>query len=82
VAEVLPFWVVPDAIWMWKNIVKHCRRILDNFPASLFANYISGNNFTVYWAVIVCCRCIAILGGPKGNPGMVKLSKPLPVHFG
>jgi len=48
-ADVLPFWAVPDAIRKWQNILKHCRRILDNFPASLSSNYISGNNFTISW---------------------------------
>ena len=35
VANVLPFWAMPDAIWRWENILKHCRRILDNFPATI-----------------------------------------------
>jgi len=46
-ADVLPFWAMPDAIRKWQNILKHCRRILDNFPASLSSNYISSNNFTI-----------------------------------
>jgi len=51
VADLLPFWAVPDAIRRWENILKHCRCILDNFPASLSSNYISGNNFTISWPI-------------------------------
>ena len=81
-ANVLPFCAVPKAIRRWENVLEYSRRILDNFPSSLSSNYISSNNFTVFWAVIFCCWFIAILGGPKDNPGMGKLPKPLLMHFG
>jgi len=56
VANVLPFWAVPDAIQRWKNSLKHCRRILDQFLASIGAKYTSGSIIFVadvlpFWAM-------------------------------
>ena len=52
VADVLPFWTVPDTIRKWQNILKHCRRILDQFPASIGAKYTSSSNFTISWPIV------------------------------
>jgi len=52
VANVLPFWSVPEANQRWKNILEDCRCIWDNFLASLSSNYISGNNFMISWPII------------------------------
>ena len=51
-ADLLPFWVVPKAIPVWGNFRNHCWCILDDFPANISVKYISGNNFTVYSAVV------------------------------
>jgi len=64
-ANVLLFWGVPKAIQMWGNILKHCRRILDNFPASLASNYISSNNFTIYWHIIFVANVLPFWVVPK-----------------
>jgi len=63
-ADVLAFWAVPDAIRKWQNILKHCRRILDNFPASLSSNYISGNNFTISWPIVFVADVLAFWAMP------------------
>jgi len=46
-ANVFPFWAMPDAIRKWENVLKDCRRILDQFPASIVAKYTSGNIFMI-----------------------------------
>jgi len=51
-ADVLPFWAVPKAIRVWENFRNHFQCILDNFLANISVKYISGNNFTVYLAVV------------------------------
>jgi len=52
VADVLPFWAVPDAIRRWENVLEHCRRLWDQFPASIVAKYTSSSNFTISWPII------------------------------
>ena len=34
-ADFSAFWAVPKAIRVWESILKHCRQILDNIPASI-----------------------------------------------
>ena len=51
-ADLLTFWVVPKTIPAWGNFRNHCWCILDDFPANISVKYISGNNFTVYSAVV------------------------------
>jgi len=53
VADVLPFWAVPDAIRRWENILKDCRCILDNVPASIVAKYTSGSVFMIFVADVL-----------------------------
>jgi len=38
--------------------------------------------FHCLFGCCVCCRCVAILGSAKGNPGVGKHLEPLPTHFG
>jgi len=64
-ANVLPFWVVPKAIRVWGNIVKHCRRILDNFLASIWAKYISSSNFMISWHIIFVADVLPFWGVPE-----------------
>jgi len=81
VADVLPFWAVPDTLRKWENILKHCQRILANFLASLLANYISGSNFIISWPIIFAADVLPFWAVAKGNPSVGKHSETLPKHF-
>jgi len=82
VANVLPFWAMPDAIRKWEKILKDCWCILDNFPASLSANYISGSNFMISWHIIFADDVLPFWALGKGNLSVGKHSETLPTHFG
>jgi len=52
VANVPTFWGVLKVIWVWGNILNHCRCTWDNFPARISAKNTAGNNYLS----ISCCE--------------------------